>query len=887
MLQYEWLGVGVGGELTHFSSGPAPNTPNIKWQKSVPGVGSDPVAFNGMLFITIGSNVIALDPETGEQIYKVTVSPAVTDRTCSVATPMKIDNKYMLVISSTGSVVNQTSALPAAWAFRCLNIADGSLVWNGPTQINCVTPNRPTYVPDTKMIYMGVSNDTGSGGTQNPGAVQAWSYPNPTTPPTLAWTYIGFCTVRTVNYGDGRLFVGSAETHLTCLDAVSGQELWVTLLPGAPSYVGSYYNGVLYRGCLDNTFVAIEGSTGKILWQNKPSPWGFWCSGTAIAYGMVYEPNVDGYFYALNITTGAVVWKYLGPGQYYPGYAEVADGKVYVCSGQGVPSPLTGQGLSEFTCFNAYTGEVIWQVSKEFRSGPTDYQAIAYGNFYAINQETENGLSTYNSPAPRVLDTILYCYGDSAGSKDWLMFGGDPAHTATGKVAPLNMGAKWVFTTSGSVLSSPAVVQGKVYIGSDDKNWYCLNAETGAKIWSFATGYYIRSSPAVVNGKFYSGTDDGFVYCLDANTGAQLWKTATPGKVSPVMTSTYPEWHSSPNVANGKVYVGSADCKFYCLDANSGNILWTIPTSGAILSTPTVDGDGVYFASVNGFVYKVNPTTGSIIWNASTPIGLEMAMEGSPCIGNGMVVIGSGGARNTPAGRGQMYCLNASTGARLWTYSQQNYNTTRPNLQMIWSALYLQHATLGPVFYFGDFYHFTCVNATDGKLIWTTYLTREHFGLPAYADNKIYIPADTFGIYVCDATTGAKLGYFEAGAQVRSSPAIYNGKVYFGSNNFNVYCVGYSSAGTTYYPQSAPSPSPAPSVTSTPPPTAPATAPPTSAPTSPPTASPTVAPSSTPPPSVAPEPEAAPNTNIYIISAAVAVVVVVVIAAAVFLRRRK
>ncbi len=894
MLQYEWLGINRDVAQTHFSAGPAPNTPTILWQKSMPGVGSDPVLFNGMLFVTQGSNIVAMDPMTGKTIYTVAVPKVLSDRSASATNIMKIDDTYMVAMSSTGSIVNATTSLPAAWALRGFRIADGSLVWQMSPQFGPTVAYRPRYVPDTKMIYTVVGNSTGRGGTQNPGGVQAWTFSDPTQPPSLAWSWINFGVTYgagSVVYGDGRLFVGGSEPHQTCLNATTGKVLWETQLTGAIQYGGTYYNGVLYRGLLDNSFTAIDGNTGKVLWTNKPSAYGFWCSATAAAYGIVYETNVDGYFYAFNATTGNIVWKYLGPGQYYPGYAEIGDGKVYVATGQGVPSPITGQGIQEFTCFNATTGEVLWQVNKEFRSGPSDYQAIAYGNFYAVNQETVNGLSTYNSPPPKVLDTILYCYASEAATegaaapKDWPMYGSDPAHKAVStESAPVNMAQKWVYHTGGAVTSSAVVVQGKVYIGSDDHNWYCLDANSGTKIWNFTIGYYIRSTAAVVNGKFYSGTDDGFAYCLDANTGSQLWKTPTPGQVLPIMTGTYPEYHSSPNVVDGKVYIGAIDGKLYCLDANSGSVIWALQTTGAILSNPTyIANDGLYFASVDGFVYKVNPSSGSVIWNVSTPIGLDIAMEGSACVGNNLVVIGSGGAKNSIAQLGQMYCFNATNGNRVWTYNQQNYNSTSPNLQPVWTPLYLNNSVLGPVFYFGDFFHMTCVNATNGNRLWTTYLTREHFGLPAYADNKLYIPSDTFGIYVCDATTGAKIGYFEAGAQVRTSPALYGGKVYFGSNNWDVFCVGWSSAATTYIGNPLPSPSPSPPPTQTPIPT--------NVPTSPtPIASPkptsTQLPTATPSASVPPTPAGFPWATVYIAVAAI-IIVIIVATIALILRRRK
>jgi outer membrane protein assembly factor BamB len=64
-------------------------------------------------------------------------------------------------------------------------------------------------------------------------------------------------------------------------------------------------------------------------------------------------------------------------------------------------------------------------------------------------------------------------------------------------------GAKlWSYATGNEVSSSPAVVNGMVYVGSKDGNVYALNARTGAKLWSYATeyGYFVVSSPAVVNG---------------------------------------------------------------------------------------------------------------------------------------------------------------------------------------------------------------------------------------------------------------------------------------------------------------------------------------------------------------------------------------------------
>ena len=111
-------------------------------------------------------------------------------------------------------------------------------------------------------------------------------------------------------------------------------------------------------------------------------------------------------------------------------------------------------------------------------------------------------------------------------------------------VASLNL--KWNSSIGGA--SSPAVVNGVAYIGSNDDNVYALNASTGAKLWSFATGESVYSSPAVVNGVVYVGSFDHNLYALNATTGMELWSYTTGNIID-----------SSPAVANGVVYFGSVD----------------------------------------------------------------------------------------------------------------------------------------------------------------------------------------------------------------------------------------------------------------------------------------------------------------------------------------
>ena len=61
---------------------------------------------------------------------------------------------------------------------------------------------------------------------------------------------------------------------------------------------------------------------------------------------------------------------------------------------------------------------------------------------------------------------------------------------------PERLDLLWTFKAAGPVKSSPAIVQGRVFIGSDDGNVYALALADGKKVWAFKTGGEIESSPS-------------------------------------------------------------------------------------------------------------------------------------------------------------------------------------------------------------------------------------------------------------------------------------------------------------------------------------------------------------------------------------------------------
>jgi outer membrane protein assembly factor BamB len=93
---------------------------------------------------------------------------------------------------------------------------------------------------------------------------------------------------------------------------------------------------------------------------------------------------------------------------------------------------------------------------------------------------------------------------------------------------------------------------------------------------------------------------------------------------------------------------------------------WSYTTGGPVESSPVVANGVVYIGSGDGNVYALNARTGAKRW--SYPTGVSVAS--SPAVANGVVYIASGD--------GNVYALNARTGAKLWSYPTGNFVDSSP-----------------------------------------------------------------------------------------------------------------------------------------------------------------------------------------------------------------
>ena len=354
---------------------------------------------------------------------------------------------------------------------------------------------------------------------------------------------------------------------------------------------------------------------------------------------------------------------------------------------------------------------------------------------------------------------------------DWRMFGHDLTRTgSTRDEAPESNFTLWKYSTDEPFISSPVVRNGFVYVGSNDKNVYCLDSATGAKIWNYPTDGPVFSSPTVVDDRVYVGSNDFKVYCLDALTGDFIWSYRTGYYVD-----------SSPAVADGKVYVGSWDGKFYCLDANAGSLIWSYNIGGNIDdSSPAVFEGRVYVGSYDrnsssylDTVYCFDASTGAKIWSYRT----GYHVQSSPTVFEGRLYVGSSDNK--------IYCLNAYDGTSIWNYTTGDMIISSP-------------AVLNGKVYVGSLDRKVyCLDALTGALHWSFTSSGIIASSPAVADNKVYFGSYDENVYCLDALTGEQIWSYTTEYWVHSSPAIANGRIYIASEDRMIYAFG--GLETTYF----------------------------------------------------------------------------------------
>ena len=132
---------------------------------------------------------------------------------------------------------------------------------------------------------------------------------------------------------------------------------------------------------------------------------------------------------------------------------------------------------------------------------------------------------------------ILFVLNACTRNTDWVQFRGENGSgVSSSRIVP-PLGIKWKINLQTGdkkirSLNPPVVIGDTIYFGSDDKNFYALDAQSGYMRWVFKSGAEINSIPTADKDNIYFGSKDGKLYALSRETGQQVWTFQTRSQIN-------------------------------------------------------------------------------------------------------------------------------------------------------------------------------------------------------------------------------------------------------------------------------------------------------------------------------------------------------------------
>lgn len=380
--------------------------------------------------------------------------------------------------------------------------------------------------------------------------------------------------------------------------------------------------------------------------------------------------------------------------------------------------------------------------------------------------------TTTETPSPSTTPTptpTQDCRTEPSSDEGWW-----PMHHHDGSNTQTNRGStgpkqsvepSWTFETDGAVRSSPAVVNGSVYVGSKAGTVYALNMVTGEQEWVFETDGPVVSSPAVVDDTVFIGSDDTNLYALDARTGEQQWAKETNGPI-----------RSSPTVARGVVGFGSQDV--YILDAETGEVNWHRSVAGAVTATPIItlhfEGTRLWFevGTTGGHSVGHDVGRGRDNYHIQNRIDAEIHSSIStffdPDDGENFFY----GADDGILRKDDNYTAG-------WTFETDGKIRSSPAVIEDPDRVYV--GSWDQKLY--------AVGAFSGDQHWAFETGGKIESSPTVADGHVYVGSGDGNVYALDTESGEESWSFQTDGAVYSSPAVVNGSVFVGSDDGQIYAL--------------------------------------------------------------------------------------------------
>ena len=280
----------------------------------------------------------------------------------------------------------------------------------------------------------------------------------------------------------------------------------------------------------------------------------------------------------------------------------------------------------------------------------------------------------------------------------------------------------------GSGYSGPTVAKGRVYVtdrllNPQRERVLCFDMETGKELWKLTydcpykgIGYQAgpRASVSIENGRAYALGAMGDFHCLDAVRGTVIWKKDLNAEFSIDM----PIWGiaASPLIYEDRIllHIGGEKACVVALQKSSGETLWTaLPDDRASYSAPVMvkqAGVDVALFWTGDSVAGLNPVDGQAYWRfpfapTNMPIGIA-----TPVVSQNDVFVTSFYDGSLMLRLQQ----DRPTATRVWQKKGRDERNTEALHSIISTPVFLGQHIYGVCSY-GEL---RCLNAKTGERLW-------------------------------------------------------------------------------------------------------------------------------------------------------------------------
>jgi outer membrane protein assembly factor BamB len=335
----------------------------------------------------------------------------------------------------------------------------------------------------------------------------------------------------------------------------------------------------------------------------------------------------------------------------------------------------------------------------------------------------------------------------------------------------------WKFK-AGKFYSSPAVADGVVYIGNEDRNLYAVSLEDGKEKWHRHMGERIyASSPTVAMGKALICSVDGCLDAADVSDGKLAWKFCVPFSAMERRMMSAPAAFSSPLAEGGLAYFGADDKMVYAVNLSSGEVAWKTKIGGKVHdNSPALDQGKLFIGAHDGVLYALDAVKGDLLWKVSS----KQALNTCPVAWKDKVYVASGEkpVPGFPLHKvGYLWAFDEKDGKEVWKFKTGFGNMSSPAID-----------AEGRLVFGSADKKVYCLKADSGEKLWEFATNGYVVASPLICGNVVYIGSWDKKFYALDMESGKELWHYDTGGAIFSSATVAGDRIVVGGLDGNLYC---------------------------------------------------------------------------------------------------